>query len=176
MFPEISLPMVSNQGGVPMKGDFEQAVKNNEISAYLKGEGDYFAPWEMIRGNHNFINNFMGMMGYLKKQEYPYQLLVKYFRLYLSSLKEDVLDAWSLFRNIACYYFLRSDNSYFLTQNEDLIDELTVEEKKKIGVLFRYLRENFDKLPLEDIAEMKPFDEQIEVLKKRNCPYDFLSF
>ena len=31
-----------------MKGDFEQAVNNNEISAYLNGEGDYFSPWEMI--------------------------------------------------------------------------------------------------------------------------------
>ena len=71
-----------------MKGDFEQAVNNNEISAYLNGEGDYFSPWEMIWGNHNFINNFMGMKGYLKKQENPYQELVKYFRNKKSGLFE----------------------------------------------------------------------------------------
>ena len=157
-----------------MKGDFEQAVNNNEISAYLKGEGDYFSPWEMIRGNHNDIDNWMGMIGYLSKKEHPYQLLIKYFKLYLSSLKEDVLDAWSLFNSISCYYYLRKENYFFLTENEDLIDELTVEEKKKIGVLYRYLRENFDKVP--DAAEMNPFDVQIKGLKKRNCPYDFLSF
>ena len=159
-----------------MKGDFEEAVNNNEITAYFNGEGDYFSPEEGCMGYHNYIMNFTGMISYLKNKEHPYQLMVKYFRLYLSSLKEDALDAWSLFRNINCFYFFQKNNRYFLTQNEDLIDELTAEEKKKIGVLFRYLRENFDKLPLEDIAEMKPFDEQIEVLKKRNCPYDFLSF
>ena len=71
-----------------MKGDFEQAVNNNEITAYLNGEGDYFSPWEMIWENHNFINNFMGMMGYLKKQENPYQDLVKYFRNKKSGLSE----------------------------------------------------------------------------------------
>ena len=71
-----------------MKGDFEQAVNNNEITAYLNGEGDYFSPWEMIWENHNFINNFMGMMGYLKKQENPYQELVKYFRNKKSGLSE----------------------------------------------------------------------------------------
>ena len=71
-----------------MKGDFEQAVNNNEISAYLNGEGDYFSPWEMIWENHNFINNFMGMMGYLKKQENPYQELVKYFRNKKSRLSD----------------------------------------------------------------------------------------
>ena len=66
MFPEISLPMVSNQGGVPMKGDFEQALNNNEIVAYLKGEGDYFTPEEFNMGYHSHIMNFMGMMGYLE--------------------------------------------------------------------------------------------------------------
>ena len=71
-----------------MKGDFEQAVNNNEITAYLNGEGDYFSPWEMIWENHNFINNFMGMMGYLKKQKNPYQDLVKYFRNKKSGLSE----------------------------------------------------------------------------------------
>ena len=80
-----------------MKGDFEQAVNNNEISAYLKGEGDYFATNEWSRGYQSYMTNFLGMMGYLKKQEYPHQLLIKYFRLYLSSLEENVLDAWGLF-------------------------------------------------------------------------------
>ena len=96
-----------------MKGDFEQAVNNNEISAYLKGEGDYFAANEWSRGYQSYMTNFLGMMGYLKKQEHPHQLLIKYFRLYLSSLKENVLDAWGLFKNIECYYHLRKDKSYF---------------------------------------------------------------
>ena len=174
MFPEISLPMVSNQGGVPMKGDFEQAIDNNEISAFLKGEGDYFSPEEGCMGYHNEMINFMGMMGYLKKQEHPYQLLVKCFRLYLSTLKEDPLDAWSLFNNIACFYTLRQDNSYFLTQNDYLIDELTAEEKKKIGILYRYLRDNFDKVP--DAANMFPIEKQFEFTRKKGCPYDLFSF
>lgn len=125
-------------------GKFEQAVNNNEITAYFKGEGDYFSPEEGNMGYHNEILNFIGMMSYLENKAHPYQLLVKYFKLNLSSFKEDVLDAWSLFRNIACYYNLRKDNCYFFTQNEDLIDELTAEEKKKIGVLYRYLKDNFD--------------------------------
>ena len=158
-----------------MKGDFEQAVNNNEISAYLKGEGDYFAANEWSRGYQSYMTNFLGMMGYLKKQEYPHQLLIKYFRLYLSSLEENVEDAWSLFENIECYYHLRKDNSYFfLTQNEDLIDELTAEERKKIGVLYRYLRDNFDKVP--DAENMNPLDIQFNFTRKNGCPYDFLSF
>ena len=174
MFPEISLPMVSNQGGVPMKGDFEQAVNNNEITAYLKGEGDYFSPEEGNMGYHNEMINFMGMLGYLEKQEHPYQELVKYFRLYLSSLKEDALDAWSLFNNIGCYYDLRKDNSYFLTQDEDLISELTAKEKKKIGVLCRYVRDNFDKVP--GSAQMYPIEKQMKLEMEDACPYNLLTF
>ena len=157
-----------------MKGDFEQAISNNEITAYLNGEGDYFAPEESNMGYHSHMINFMGMLGYLKKQEHPYQELVKYFRLYLSSLKEDVLDAWSLFRNITCFYILRSDNSYFLTQDEDLIDELTAEEKKKIGVLCRYVRDNFDKVP--GSAQMFPIKKQFGFTRKNGCRYDLFSF
>ena len=157
-----------------MKGDFEQAINNNEITAYLKGEGEYFTPEEGNMGYHNEMINFMGMMGYLKKQEHPYQELVKYFRLYLSSLKEDVLDAWSLFNNIGCYYDLRKDNSYFLTQNEDLMDELTAEEKKKIGVLCRYVRDNFDKVP--GSAQMFPIEKQMKIGIKYGCPYNLLTF
>ena len=115
----------------------------------------------------------MGMMFYLEKRVNPYQELVKYFRLYLSSLKEDALDAWSLFRNINCFYFFQKNNRYFLTQNEDLIDELTAEEKKKIGVLYRYLRENFDKVP--GAAQMNPIDKQFEFTLKKGCPYDLFS-
>ena len=157
-----------------MKGDFEQAVNNNEVSAYLKGEGDYFSPEEGCMGYHSHIMNFMGMMGYLEDKEQPYQLLVKYFKLYSSSLKEDVLDAWSLFRNIACYYNLRKDNCYFLTQHDDLIDELTAEEKKKIGILCRYLRENFDKVP--DSTNMRPINDQMKFVYEDGCPYDLFSF
>ena len=157
-----------------MKGDFEQAVNNNEIIAYLKGEGDYSSPEEGNMGYHNDMINFMGMMGYLEKQEHPYQELVKYFRLYLSSLKEDVLDAWSLFKNIGCYYTLRQDNSFFLTQDEDLMDELTAEERKKIGVLYRYLRDNFDKVP--DAENKNPLDIQFEFTLENGCPYDLFSF
>ena len=113
MFPEISLPMVSNQGGVSMKGDFDEAVNNNEITAYLNGEGEYFSPEEFNMGYHNHIINFTGMMGYIEKQEHPYQELVKYFRLYLSSLKEDPLDAWGLFNNLGCYYYLRKKIAIF---------------------------------------------------------------
>ena len=154
-------------------GKFEQAVNNNEITAYFKGEGDYFSPEEGNMGYHNEILNFTGMMSYLENKAHPYQLLVKYFRLYLSSLKEDALDAWSLFNNIGCYYTLRQDNSFFLTQNEDLMDELTAEEKKKIGVLCRYVRDNFDKVP--DSANMRPFDEQIKIVKANGFPYDLFS-
>ncbi|PXZ06546.1 hypothetical protein DKK70_02340 [Gilliamella apicola] len=157
-----------------MKSDFEQAISNNEITAYLKGEGDYFSPEEGNMGYHNEIINFMGMLGYLEKQEHPYQELVKYFRLYLSSLKEDALDAWSLFNNIGCYYDLRKDNSYFLTQDEDLISELTAEEKKKIGVLCRYVRDNFDKVP--GSAQMYPIEKQMKLEMEDACPYNLLTF
>ena len=157
-----------------MKGDFEQAINNNEVSAYLKGEGDYFSPEEFNMGYHSYIMNFMGMMFYLEKRVNPYQELVKYFRLYLSSLKEDPLDAWGLFNNIGCYYDLRKDNCYFLTQNEDLMDELTAEEKKKIGVLYRYLRENFDKVP--GAADMRPINDQMKFVYEDGCPYDLFSF
>lgn len=174
MFPEISLPMVSNQGGVSMKGDFDEAVNNNEITAYLNGEGEYFSPEEFNMGYHNHIINFTGMMGYIEKQEHPYQELVKYFRLYLSSLKEDPLDAWGLFNNIGCYYDLRKDNCYFLTQNEDLMDELTAEEKKKIGVLCRYLRDNFDKVP--GSAQMYSIEKQMKLEMEDACPYNLLTF
>ncbi|PXZ06544.1 hypothetical protein DKK70_11315 [Gilliamella apicola] len=158
-----------------MKGDFEQAISNNEIIPFLKGEGDYFSPDEWCRGYHCYMINFMGMMGGLEEKEHPYQLLIKYFRLYLSSLEENVEDAWSLFENIECYYHLRKDNSYFfLTQNEDLIDELTAEERKKIGVLYRYLRDNFDKVP--DAENMNPLDIQFNFTRKNGCPYDLFSF
>ena len=154
-----------------MKGDFEQAISNNEITAYLKGEGDYFAANEWLRGNHSHMTNWMGMMANLEKGENSYQLLVKYFKLYLSSLKEDPLDAWGLFINLGCFYGLRKGNSYFLTQHNDLISELTAEEKKKIGVLCRYLKDNFDKVP--DSANMRPFDELINIVN--DCPYDLFS-
>ena len=157
-----------------MKGDFEQAINNNEVSAYLKGEGDYFSPEEFNMGYHSYIMNFMGMMFYLEKRVNPYQELVKYFKLYLSSLKEDALDAWSLFKNIGCFYYFRKNNRYFLTQNKDLIDELTAEEKKKIGVLYRYLRENFDKVP--GAAQMFPIDKQMKFVNEDGCPYDLFSF
>ena len=114
------------------------------------------------------------MMFYLEKRVNPYQELVKYFRLYLSSLKEDVLDAWSLINNIDCFYILRSDNSFFLTPNDYLIDQLTAEEKKKIGVLCRYLRENLDKVPGQ--AQMSPIDKHFEFIRKNGCPYDLLTF
>ena len=157
-----------------MKGYFDEAVNNNEVTAYLKGEGDYFAPNEWSRGYHNYMINFTGMMGYLGEKEHPYQLLVNYFKLYLSSLKEDVLDAWGLFNNLGCFYDLRKDNYYFLTQHDDLIDELTAEEKKKIGILCRYLRENFDKVP--DSTNMRPIDEQMKFVYEDGCPYDLFSF
>ena len=156
-------------------GKFERAVNNNEIIPFLKGEGDYFSPDEWCRGYHCYMINFMGMMGGLEEKEHPYQLLIKYFRLYLSSLEENVEDAWSLFENIECYYHLRKDNSYFfLTQHEDLIDELTAEERKKIGVLYRYLRDNFDKVP--DAENMNPLDIQFNFTRKNGCPYDLFSF
>ena len=156
-----------------MKGYFDEAINNNEITAYFKGEGDYFAPNEWNRGYHSHMTNWMGMMANLEKGENSYQLLVKYFKLYLSSLKEDVLDAWGLFNNLDCFYILQKDNSYFLTQHDDLISELTEEEKKKIGVLCRYLKDNFDKVP--DSANMRPFDEQIKIVKEDGCPYDLFS-
>ena len=153
---------------------FERALSNNEISAFFKGEGEYFSPEEFNMGYHNELINWQGMLAYLEEKETPFELLVKYFRLYLSSLKEDPLDAWGLFNNIGCYYDLRKDNCYFLTQNEDLIDELTAEEKKKIGVLYRYLKENFDKVP--GAAQMYPIDKQFEFTLKKGCPYDLFSF
>ena len=110
----------------------------------------------------------------MKSKNTPIKSWSKYFRLYLSSLKEDVLDGWSLFNNIACFYTLRQDNSYFLTQNDYLIDELTAEEKKKIGILYRYLRDNFDKVP--DAANMFPIEKQFEFTRKKDCPYDLFSF
>ena len=154
-------------------GKFERAVNNNEIILFFKGEGDYFSPEEGNMGYYNEILNFIGMMSYLENKAHPYQLLVKYFKLNLSSFKEDVLDAWSLFRNIACYYNLRKDNCYFFTQNEDLIDELTAEEKKKIGVLYRYLKENFDKVP--GAAQMFPIEKQFGFTRKNGCSYDLFS-
>ena len=156
-----------------MKGYFDEAVNNNEISAYFKGEGDYFAPNEWSRGYHNYMINFTGMMGYLGEKEHSYQQLVNCFKLYLSSLEEDVLDAWGLFNNIGCFYDIRKDNSYFLTQHDDLISELTEEEKKKIGVLCRYLRDNFDKVL--DSANMRPIDEQMKFVNEDGCPYDLFS-
>ena len=153
---------------------FERALSNNEISAFFNGEGDYFSPEEFNMGYHNEMINWMGMMAYLEEKENSFQLLVKYFRLYLNSLEKNALDAWMLFSNIASYYNLRKDNCYFLTQNEDLIDELTAEEKKKIGVLYRYLRENFDKVP--GAAQMFPVDKQFEFTRKNGCPYDLFSF
>ena len=71
-----------------MKGYFDEAINNNEITAYFKGEGDYFAPNEWSRGYHNYMINFMGMMGGLKKLEHPYQELVKYFRNKKSGLSD----------------------------------------------------------------------------------------
>ena len=53
------------------------------------------------------------------------------------------------------------------------MDELTAEEKKKIGVLCRYVRDNFDKVP--DSANMRPFDEQIKIVKANGFPYDLFS-
>ena len=153
---------------------FERALNNNEIRAFFNGEGEYFSPEEFSMGYHNEMINWMGMMAYLEEKENSFQLLVKYFRLYLSSLEKNALDAWMLFSNIASYYNLRKDNCYFLTQNEDLIDELTAEEKKKIGVLYRYLRENFDKVP--GAAQMFPVDKQFEFTRKNGCPYDLFSF
>ena len=155
-------------------GKFERALNNNEIRAFFNGEGEYFTPEEFSMGYHNHIINFTGLMGYLEKQEHPYQLLVKYFRLYLSSLKEDVLDAWGLFINLDCFYCLQKDNSYFLTQHNDLISELTAEEKKKIGVLCRYVRDNFDKVP--GSANMRPFDELMKFVNEDACPYNLLTF
>ena len=154
-------------------GKFERAVNNNEIIPFFKGEGSYFSPNEWNRGYHCHMTNWMGMMANLEKGENSYQLLVKYFKLYLSSLKEDVLDAWGLFINLGCFYGLRKGNSYFLTQHNDLISELTAEEKKKIGVLCRYLKDNFDKVP--DSANMRPFDEQIKIVKANGFPYDLFS-
>ena len=157
-----------------MKGDFEQAVNNNEISAYLKGEGDYFAANEWSRGYHNYMTNWMGMMPYLREKENSFQLLVKYFKLFLSSLEDSVQDAWSLIRNISCYYILRNYNDDFSNNSNDLIEWLDDKEKQKIGRLFRLVRDNFDKIP--DSTDMRPFDVQIEMVKSRGCPYDFLSF
>ena len=62
---------------------------------------------------------------------------------------------------------------FFLTQNEYLIDQLSTEEKKKIGVLYRYLRNNFDKVP--GAAQMYPIDKQFEFTLKKGCPYDLFS-
>ena len=153
---------------------FERALSNNEISAFFKGEGEYFSPEEFNMGYHNELINWQGMLAYLEEKETPFELLVKYFRLYLNTVEENALDAWMLFSNIASYYFLRKKNRYFLTENEDLIDELTAEEKKKIGVLYRYLRENFDKVP--GAAQMFPVDKQFEFTRKNGCPYDLFSF
>ena len=61
-----------------MKGYFDEAVNNNEISAYFKGKGDYFTPEELYKASHSYIMNFMGMMFYLEKRVNPYQELVKY--------------------------------------------------------------------------------------------------
>ena len=155
-------------------GKFERAVNNNEISAFFKGEGSYFSPNEWNRGYHSPMTNWMGMMANLEKGENSYQLLVKYFKLYLSSLKEDPLDAWGLFNNLGCFYCLRKDNSYFLTQCDDLISELTEEEKKKIGVLCRYVRDNFDKVP--GSAQMYPIKKQMKMEIKYGCPYNLLTF
>lgn len=39
-------------------GKFERALKNNEISAFFKGEGEYFSPEEFNMGYHNEVINW----------------------------------------------------------------------------------------------------------------------
>lgn len=39
-------------------GKFERALKNNEISAFFKGEGGYFSPEEFNMGYHNEVINW----------------------------------------------------------------------------------------------------------------------
>ena len=130
-----------------MKGDFEQAVNNNEIIAFFKGEGDYFSPNEINWGYHSYIINWQSMMGYLKNKENAFELLVNYFKVYLNSLEDNLPDAWDLFNNIECYYSLIRKNNNFSNNSNDLFGFFDNNEKQKIGRLFRLLRDNFDDIP-----------------------------
>jgi len=42
-----------------------------------------------------------------------------------------------------------------------------------LGVLCRYLKDNFDKVP--DSANMRPIDEQMKFVNEDGCPYDLFS-
>ena len=50
-------------------GKFERALKNNEISVFFKGEGEYFSPEESNIGYHNEVINWQGMMANLREKE-----------------------------------------------------------------------------------------------------------
>ena len=93
-------------------GKFERALKNNEISTFFKGEGEYFSPEEFNMGYHNEVINW---------QEW-----------------------------------------------------LSILERKKIGVLDRYLKEKFVKVP--NTTNMRPVNEQMNLVNEYGCPYNFLSF
>lgn len=158
-----------------MNKSFEYALNHNELLSFFNGEDDYFSPYELNWGEHTHIINWESMCSYLVHKDNPFQLLIKVFKTYLSLLNgKNIYDVWALFNNIECFYHLRVENSYFLNQQHDLIDELTEDEKKKIGRSYRFLREHFEEVP--GAKDMVPLDQQFEFTKKNGCRHDLFSF
>ncbi|MCD5989307.1 hypothetical protein KDX30_15490 [Pseudomonas sp. CDFA 553] len=123
-----------------MKTKFQIALEKKELSAFFKGQGEYFSrdpDW----GDHLYINNWQGLCNYLKHS--PSNVLLDAFSIYLQSLKPCYKDADSLLLNISCYYLMRSDTQLMSSENFDLVTELNKDNKKIVGELFRILRRDY---------------------------------
>lgn len=162
-------------GAIAMKCKFEHALNHNELMPFFNGENDYFSPREESWGYHLHMINWESMCSYLAHKDNPFQTLVEVFKTYLSLLNEkNIDDVWALSRNIECFYTLRKYKSSFINQQDDLIDELTEDEKKKIGRSYRFLREHFEEVP--GAKDMVPLDQQFEFTRKNGCRHDLFSF
>lgn len=149
-----------------MKTIFETALDKHEISEFFKGEGVYFArgsDW----GDHLYISNWQDMCSALKNQKHAQSLLTNIFEEYVRYLKENYEDASSLLLNISAYYIARSMFPFLSAENYDLLKAIDDEYKKKIGCLFRLLRNEYD---VKNKGSGKnSLDAEIEKINKNGC-------
>lgn len=152
-----------------MTDSFQTALDQHEIPDFFKGSGRYFArgcDW----GDHLHIGNWQGLCAALKTQDTPQNTLTRLFETYVVTLKENYVDAQGLLCNITAYYVLKSKITFLSAQGYDLIEALGETSTTTVGVLFRLLRQVYDK-ENQDLPKYS-FAEELQRLKDRGCTVD----
>lgn len=153
--------------GAAVKKKIQMALENKKPVEFFCGKGPYFSP-DPDWGEHLYINNWQGICAHLTESNIEISILNDFFFRYLEGISISYEAADSLLMNLSAYYGLRRDEK--VLQRGDILSEIGVLGREKVGELFRLLRREYAEKNKH--RKVRSLNDWLEKIKSDGCIYD----